>query len=173
MAETAATFELMSSQHVLRTLNRIGRQIIEDNTEELPITLAGINERGGYLANVLYTILDREISAPINIHQLKIDGSSVTAPNNMVLDNVFLIIFDDVIFSGKTMYYAFHKAMDSGNPSMIKLAALIDRGHRKFPVEAQYTGMYSPTKFQEHVQCKFSKDGKPEGVELHYSHSTG
>ncbi len=168
MAESAATIELMSPQHVLRTLNRIARQIIEDNTEELPITLAGVNERGGYLAKVLYKFLDREISASINIHQLTIDGSSVSAPEKMVLNNVFLIIFDDVIFSGKTMYYAFHKAMDSGNPEMIKLAALIDRGHRKFPVEAQYTGMYSPTKFQEHVHCKFTGDGKPEGVELHY-----
>lgn len=154
----------MSARHVLRTLNRIARCIIEDNTDELPIVLAGIDERGSNLSSILFNILDKEISAPI--HHCRFQNGAFQHPEKLNFDGTFLVIFDDVIFSGKTMFTAFHKALDIGEPDTIKLAALIDRGHRKFPVEAQYIGKYSPTKLREHVQCKFSSQHKPLGIDL-------
>ncbi len=168
MAETESDsrLELMSAQHMLRTLNRFSRQILEDNRDELPIVIVGIDERGGYLAGLLSSILDREISASIQWAQLDVKHQSGKLNRNVRLDGVFLIVIDDVIFSGKTMFTAFRNLMDIGEPALMKPAALIDRGHRKFPVEPQYVGKYSPTKFREHVECHFTPEGKPDSVEL-------
>ncbi len=166
MSESNTPIQLMSAQHMLRTLNRFSRQIIEDNTNEHPIVLVGIDERGGYLAGILANILDREISASIKWTRLDVKHQSGKFSRDVHIDDSFLIVIDDVIFSGKTMFTAFRTILERGTPGMIKLAALIDRGHRQYPLYAQYIGSYSPTKLGEHVECRFTKDGKPQKVEL-------
>lgn len=166
MSDSGASLELMSSQRMLRSLNRFSRQIIEDNTEELPIVIIGIDERGGYLAKILSSILDREISASTQWTRIDIKHGSGELSSPVPVDNTFLVLIDDVIFSGKTMFTAFRNIMDRGTPGTMKLSALIDRGHRKYPLYAEYIGSYSPTKLQEHVECRFTSDGKPRAIEL-------
>lgn len=80
-----------------------------------------------------------------------------------------IILMDDVIYSGQTMFQALQMITSVEQPSEIKLSALIDRGHRLYPIDIQYLGLYCPTKLKEHVHCSFTEKGEPDGVWLYPS----
>ncbi len=80
-----------------------------------------------------------------------------------------IILMDDVIYSGQTMFQALQMITSVEQPQEIKLAALIDRGHRRYPIDIQYLGLYCPTKLKEHVHCRFTVNGEPDGVWLYPS----
>ncbi len=72
---------------------------------------------------------------------------------------------DDVIFTGQTMLDAVKKTLDIFSPWVLRTAVLVDRGHRKMPVGATFSGINLPTKLNEHVQVQI-KDEKPFEVIL-------
>ncbi|MEX2632905.1 MAG: phosphoribosyltransferase family protein [Balneolales bacterium] len=160
-------FLLMNASRTDRAITRIARQIVEDSRGQANIILFGIEERGDKLAQILSLRLEDILNERIPYHKLEVKHPGVdeqtTPPVNISGSNV--IIIDDVIFSGKTMHHAFELVMRLGEPEWVRLAVLIDRGHRIYPIEAQYVGLVSPTKLNEHVSCTFD-DGKPNGVWL-------
>ncbi len=152
--------QLLSPARISRTLTRIAFQIIEDNTESLPICLCGIDERGHALAQSISGILNQHRPAQnVSCFKLPVKNEG-PAPELSILTNSFAIIIDDVIFSGNTMFSAL-RMIDEHRPKMVKVAALVDRGHRSYPVEADYTGIVSPTKLNEHVRCLFGEGNTP------------
>lgn len=159
-------FQLMSAARVNRALNRIARQILEDTRGEGNIILFGIGERGEKLATILSSTLQDIQNRPIPFY--KISGKHRDKdPIKLDVDitGSHLIIIDDVIFSGKSMHQAFEQVMNLGEPERVKLAVLVDRGHRLYPIEAQYIGIESSTKLNEQVVCTFD-NGMPDSVWL-------
>ncbi len=163
----------MSPARIDRIIIRFAYQIYENTRGSDQLVIFGINDRGHKLAvrlaSALTDVCQTEISAsPICVE----DASDNSAEPLPFVEGKKVVIIDDVMYSGKTMYYALRKITKSESPDEITLAALIDRGHRRYPLNLQYVGLYCPTKLQEHVRCSFSEQGNPDGVWLLSSSGT-
>ena len=73
------------------------------------------------------------------------------------LDHKKVILCDDVLFTGRTVRAALDAVFDLGRPSFIRLAILVDRGHRELPVRADYVGKNIPTSHTENVVVRFDE----------------
>lgn len=80
------------------------------------------------------------------------------------LDGTRVIIFDEVIFTGRTVRAALDGLMDYGRPAKIELAVLIDRGHREIPIQPDYVGKKIGTNRDQYVKVRFHEDDEREGV---------
>lgn len=165
--ENAGTVILMDSQRIKRSLKRIAHQISEDNRETKELVIMGINERGYAVAELLRRYLSKLSSNDIECHRLPV-GKSNEIDNALSLPDKYVLLVDDVIFSGTTMFNALRLISKKFSPGEIHTATLIDRGHRKFPVFAQFVGMDLPTKLDEHVSVEI-KQNVPDRVLLEKS----
>ena len=151
--DSTDSITLMTSSRIQRSLNRIAHEINETNKTNKPILLIGIDRRGLVVANALEAVLSRVSGSAVNVNQLdtsKNAGEQQLGSSQKQAD-ALIIIVDDVIFSGRTMFNALMVAAKELDPAEIHTAVLIDRGHRKFPVSAEFYGMQLPTKLDEHV----------------------
>ncbi len=84
------------------------------------------------------------------------------------LNGLTLVIVDDVLYTGRTVRAAMDALMDYGRPRAIRLAVLIDRGHRELPVRADHVGKNVPTSLEEIIKVHLVEvDGDGEdGVEI-------
>jgi pyrimidine operon attenuation protein/uracil phosphoribosyltransferase len=79
------------------------------------------------------------------------------------LDEKIVLLVDDVLFTGRTIRAALDALIDFGRPKAIQLVVLVDRGHREFPIRADYVGRNIPTSRQQSVQVRLAEtDGRDE-----------
>lgn len=154
---------LMDEAAINRALTRIAHEIIEANKGAENLVLVGIETRGVPLARTLAAkikaIENREVPVEsINITFYRDDlekkfEQPVMSERSIDSDinNKGIILVDDVIFTGRTVRAAMDALMDNGRPSFIKLAALIDRGHRELPIRPDFVGKNIPTSSSEIV----------------------
>lgn len=156
---------LMDKSRIQRSLKRMAIQVWETLDEGEEIILVGLNDRGFAIATALQMHL-QSILAENSVELFQFDVKNLT--HNKPLPECSektVIIIDDVIFSGKTIFDAL-KAVDSaGEPKKIQTLALLDRGHRTYPIESNITGMSIPTKLGEHIEVLLSNN-QPEQVVL-------
>lgn len=165
--DTSDSITLMSSNRIQRSLNRIAHEINEINKSGKPILLIGIDQRGLVVANALEAILSGVSGAVVTVNPLSLDKESDAQQleTSSEMTDALIIIVDDVIFSGRTMFNALMVTDQQLAPKEIYSAVLIDRGHRKFPVSAEFYGMELPTKLDEHVSV-IIEDESLKKVEL-------
>jgi pyrimidine operon attenuation protein/uracil phosphoribosyltransferase len=72
------------------------------------------------------------------------------------VDGVEVVLVDDVLFTGRTVRAALNAICDLGRPARIRLAVVVDRGHREFPVQPDVVGMVVPTDRQERVRVRIA-----------------
>jgi pyrimidine operon attenuation protein/uracil phosphoribosyltransferase len=70
------------------------------------------------------------------------------------VDGKVVVLVDDVLFSGRTIRAALTALDDIGRPRAVRLAVLVDRGHRELPIRADYVGKNLPTSLDETVQVQ-------------------
>jgi pyrimidine operon attenuation protein/uracil phosphoribosyltransferase len=142
--------ELMGTNRIRRSLKRIALQIWEDLGDEKKPVIIGLNERGYAVSKIIYAYLKNTcgVNADLAHYEASIASFISAEPD---LDGRFVILVDDVIFSASTMFNAILNIFSGCTPAQIKVAVLLDRGHRKFPVEASYTGSHVPTKQYERI----------------------
>lgn len=92
----------------------------------------------------------------------RLESSDIPFP----IDGTRVILFDEVIFTGRTIRAALDGLMDYGRPSKIELAVLIDRGHREIPIQPDYVGEVVPSELTQYVKVRFTEDDEKEGVFL-------
>lgn len=151
-------------------LIRMAYQILEDNYAEEEIHLIGIAAGGEILAKELKKQIEKIARVSVKVHQLKIDKknpltseiSISTAVTN--LENKIVILVDDVTNTGKTGFYAFKPLLDI-NAKSVKMAVLVDRRHKKYPVYSSYVGNKLTTTIQEYISVEF-ENNKAVGVYL-------
>lgn len=146
---------LMDTQRIGRSAKRMGYEIVEQNKANYPIFLFGIDQRGYAVAQLLEQVLTTIFDGTVRSFQLSLkNGKTQNVIHNIETEEVqgsFPIVVDDVIFSGKTMFRALTAMADILRPEEIHSAVMVDRGHRKFPIQAEFYGMKLPTKSNEHV----------------------
>lgn len=146
---------LMNTGRINRSAKRMAYEIMEQNSSNHPIILFGIDQRGYAVAKLLEEVLAN--ISPIEIKTVKIpvkEGNPeeiVAGLSSKDIEKGLLILVDDVIFSGRTMFEALNAIVNNVNPLEIHTAVLIDRGHRKLPIKAEYNAMELPTKLNERV----------------------
>jgi pyrimidine operon attenuation protein/uracil phosphoribosyltransferase len=119
----------------------------------------GIHVRGYSLASTLVEQLAPISSQPVSLHHI---GDQPVAPD----PDSYVVLVDDVLFSGHTMFKALKLLTSSVMPKTLRVSVLVDRGHRLLPIHPDFTGLVSPTKFNEHVEVVFDAAGAPDSVVL-------
>jgi pyrimidine operon attenuation protein/uracil phosphoribosyltransferase len=100
--------------------------------------------------------------------------AKVNLPERFPTENKKIILFDDVLYTGRTVRAAMDALVDAGRPQMIQFAALVDRGHRELPIRADYVGKNVPTSKLEQIRVLLQEvDGKDEVVILQSRGSRG
>jgi pyrimidine operon attenuation protein/uracil phosphoribosyltransferase len=134
----------------------MAHEIAEHNVDGAPIALFGINDRGYAVAGALANLLNPIFNDEVRLFKLPLKEKNTddVLEDIALPDNHYPVIVDDVIFSGKTMFKALKKISNHIHPPEIHTAVLVDRGHRKFPVKAEFYGMELPTKLDEHVSVE-------------------
>lgn len=149
---------IMTPRHVERTLNRLAYQIVERNRGAENLVILGILQSGAVLAHKLAHDINRIESSSLQSHGLDTSSyrddraeSQLDTQELPDLTDKDVILVDDVLFTGRTVRAALDAVVQFGRPRSIQLAVLIDRGHREFPIQPDYTGRIMPTKHREQV----------------------
>lgn len=150
---------LMPKAHVDRAITRMAYQIQEDHAGNAPIVLYGHRIRGTWVAERLAAALKPISTQPVRV--VTVDDQPIRAESS-----TYAVMVDDVIFSGRTMMHAIRMVTSHQTPDILRCAVLVDRGHRALPIQPDFTGLVSPTKFDEHVEVVFEPDGRPDSVVL-------
>lgn len=167
---------IMSPLQVQRTLTRLAYEIVERNRGADNLVVFGIKRAGAELAKSLTAHLARIEGTPIRSHELEVtafrddvvDGKNVCsehvadAPD---VDDRDVILVDDVLFTGRTVRAALDAVVRFGRPRSIQLMVLIDRGHREYPIQADYVGKEIPTKHMERVVVELGDEIAVQVVE--------
>lgn len=140
---------LMDKPRMQRTLKRMAIQIWERWGAKDDLVLIGLNERGFTVAQELATYLTSLTKKKMKAHRYDVDGTSSAIPD---CNDKLVLLVDDVIFSGKTMFSALSSICRIYEPSGIEIAALVDRGHRAYPLRTDLMGISVPTKLGEHIE---------------------
>jgi pyrimidine operon attenuation protein / uracil phosphoribosyltransferase len=146
-----------------RALTRIAHEIIEQAGGSEGVALVGIKTRGVTLAQrIAQKMAAIEGTKPavgaldITLYRddlgLKAEQPRVRSTEiNFPLTGRIVILVDDVLFTGRTIRAAMDALMDLGRPRVIRLAVLVDRGHRELPIRPDYIGKNLPTSRRETV----------------------
>lgn len=162
------SFVLMDKDRIDRSLKRIAYQIREQNREDKPIFILGIDDRGFAISQKLAEFLESLTGNNVQTERIAIKDKKEPDTANvsgLPADNSYLVIADDVIFSGRTMFQALKSVSEKLGAQEIHTVALVDRGHRQLPIMAEFSGIELPTKLNEHVSVKI-KDGILDNVQL-------
>lgn len=141
-------------------------EIYERNYREKEIIFLGINPRGirvaRELARAFRTIAPIRFSvSEINIEKKSGVSSGAQIAGKINVSGKTVIIVDDVMYSGYTLFYSVETAMKKSARS-VQIAVLIDRGHRQVPVSPNYVGLELATTLQEHVRVELFPESKKE-----------
>lgn len=147
-----------------RALTRIAHEVLEKNKGIEDCVLVGIRTRGAPLAQRLAKRIKQIEAEDVPVGELDITlyrddlreksedpvvkGSHIPVP----VTGKKIILVDDVLFTGRTVRAAMDALIDLGRPRAIQLAILVDRGHREFPIRADYVGKNVPTSRTEIIQ---------------------
>ncbi|RPA62399.1 bifunctional pyr operon transcriptional regulator/uracil phosphoribosyltransferase PyrR [Aerococcus agrisoli] len=161
---------IMNEKEISRALTRLAHEIIERYKGIENLVLVGIETRGVPLANRLGAkIGEIEGVIPveaINIEAYRDDAEGTAAPvakSDVDLTGKKVILVDDVLYTGRTTRAALDACVDLGRPAEIALAVLVDRGHREFPIKADFVGKNIPTAKEEEVKVSLNEiDGADE-----------
>ncbi|MDB5053584.1 MAG: bifunctional pyr operon transcriptional regulator/uracil phosphoribosyltransferase [Bacilli bacterium] len=154
---------LMDEIAMRRALTRIAHEILEKNKGVENCMLIGIRTRGIFLAQRIAQLINEIEQTPIPVGEIDVTlyrddiagkNSGNQVSNNQTLDvrNKKLILFDDVLYTGRTVRAAMDALMDIGRPELIQLAVLVDRGHRELPIRPDYVGKNVPTSKMEEIE---------------------
>lgn len=150
---------LLNENDITRALTRITHEILENNDDIENIVLVGIKTRGEYLMQRIANNIKKfegievdTISLDINYWRDDQKKTDVKPEINYDFLGKKVVLIDDVLFGGRTIRAAMDAVVSHGRPETIQLAVLIDRGHREFPIRADYVGKNIPTSQKESVK---------------------
>lgn len=154
---------LMDQRRIKRTLKRIAIQVWEKVEDVEDLIIIGLNERGFAAANELAGYLSSYTDNLSPVYQYTVQGAS-TDTKLPDCNDKFVLLVDDVIFSGKTMFSALSVVCSIYDPKTVEIAVLIDRGHRKFPLATNMSGISVPTKPGEHIEVMLNNSQLEEAI---------
>ena len=163
---------VMTAEDIDLAIQRIALQILERNHGCGAMAIVGIHTCGVYVARRIHGYIMSQSNETVPFGSLDInlyrDDWSLISQNPIVktteitfdVDNTNIVLVDDVIFTGRTIRAAMDAIMDYGRPNTIQLAALVDRGGRELPIQADYIGMTTGILQNERIKVALNALGK-------------
>ena len=154
---------IMDDVEILAGVRELSQQIARDCSDLDRLLILGIRSKGSYLAQRIAAELEERQKRKPEVGEVEIYGSGEEirriAPADaemapMVLKDRTIILVDDVIYTGRTVNSALSIIFRSGRPQSVRLAVLIDRGHREVPLKPNYVGKHIPSSERERVRVK-------------------
>jgi pyrimidine operon attenuation protein / uracil phosphoribosyltransferase len=169
--------QILDADDLRRALVRIAHEIVERNGGTRDLVLVGVRSRGVPLAQRLARLIEEHEGVGVPVGSLDItfyrDDLTRIAHAPIVkrtdampeVGGKTVVLVDDVLFTGRTVRAALDAITDHGRPLAVRLAVIIDRGHRELPIRPDYVGKNLPTSRDENVQVRLSEtDGDDEVV---------
>ena len=166
---------ILTGEQIRRAIVRISHEIVEKQAGTAGLVLIGIQRRGVPLARRIAAAIAEHDGAHVPVGALDItfyrDDLSLVAQQPIVrgtdlpfdLNGATVVLVDDVLYTGRTVRCAMDALVDFGRPRAIRLAVLIDRGHRELPIRADHVGKNVPTSRGEQVHVHVAEvDGADE-----------
>ena len=151
--------KILDEKQIRQKIRRLTIEILERNLDEPEIILAGINNNGLEMANLLMQELVGRTEAHITLTRLRLNPASPTQhpivlemPIEQVAGKVVIIV-DDVANTGRTIYYAIKPLLDV-LPKKVEVAVLVDRKHKSFPIQSDYVGLSLATTLKENIDVQ-------------------
>ncbi len=146
-----------------RALVRIAHEIVEHNRGTDDLVLVGIRTRGAPLAERIASEIASFEGCDVPSGALDVtlyrDDVALRGPRTLEattvptdLDGGVVVLVDDVLYTGRTVRAAFDALLELGRPRAVRLAVLVDRGHRELPIRADHVGRNLPTSAHEVVR---------------------
>jgi pyrimidine operon attenuation protein/uracil phosphoribosyltransferase len=163
---------LLDAAGVRRTLSRLAHEIVEANGGTENLVLVGIQRRGATIATRLADAIAAfegtrppDGSLDVTLHRDDFAQRGLRAapqPSSLPpIDGRNVVLVDDVLYTGRTVRAALDALNHFGRPRLVRLAVLVDRGHRELPIRADMVGKNIPTTLQDDVQVLIEEvDGR-------------
>ena len=171
--------QVLDARGVARALERMAAELVERVGDEKLLYLVGVQTRGVPIARRLARLIAAATRHEPPVGALDIalyrDDVGPWRPAHqqpilrdtelpVAVDGKVVCLVDDVLYTGRTVRAALDTLMDYGRPQAIRLAVLVDRGHRELPIAADFVGRSVPTSHAEDVQVRLSECDGEEGV---------
>jgi pyrimidine operon attenuation protein / uracil phosphoribosyltransferase len=157
---------VLDARDIGRALTRISHEILERNKGGSDLVLLGIPSRGVPLAQRIaeriasvegYDVPVGSLDVTMYRDDLRMKPARALLPTQIPsggIDGKTVVLVDDVLFSGRTIRAALDALGDIGRPKAVRLAVLVDRGHRELPIRADFVGKNLPTSLVERVRVR-------------------
>jgi pyrimidine operon attenuation protein/uracil phosphoribosyltransferase len=151
---------ILDGDAVKRKIRRMALEIAEQNSEEKDFLFAGIVGNGVVVAQSVAAELKRIVPVTVNVVTIQLnkkDPLEVNLNPQTGIEGKVIIITDDVANTGKTMFYAL-KPFLQAYPKKLQTLVLVERSHKQFPVQTDYTGLTIATTLQEHIAVEATEE---------------
>lgn len=172
------TRTVLHEADISRALTRIAHEILESNRGAENLVLLGIPTRGVTLAHRLGTLIGdiAGIAVPIGSLDVTLFRDDLAKhptrsprPTEIPaggIDGKTVVLVDDVLFSGRSIRAALDAIQSIGRPAAVRLAILVDRGHRELPIRPDFIGKNIPSSRQERVNVRLLETDGIEAVTI-------
>jgi len=178
---------VLQQADITRALTRISHEILESAGFGKPgddrpggddLVLLGIPTRGVLLAERIGAILESLVpgscaTGALDVTMYRDDLSrqptrtpSPTSVPPGGIDGKTVVLVDDVLYSGRTIRAALDALNDLGRPRAVRLAVLVDRGHRELPIRADFVGKNLPSAAAERINVRLAEVDGDDVVEI-------
>ena len=176
---------VLDEPDISRALTRIAHEILERNRGATDLVLLGIPSRGVPLAHRVAARMAavEGVEVPVGSldvtmyrDDLRMRPARTLMPTEIPpggLDGRTVVLVDDVLFSGRTIRAALDAMTDVGRPRAVRLAVLVDRGHRELPIRADFVGKNLPTALAEKVSVRLTEVDGVDRVSITGTGGTG
>jgi pyrimidine operon attenuation protein / uracil phosphoribosyltransferase len=167
---------VLDARDITRALTRIAHEILERNKGASDLVLLGIPTGGVPLAHRIARRIAEVESTHVPVgsldvtmyrDDLRMRPVRALLPTDIPaggIEDKVVVLVDDVLFSGRTIRAALDAMNDLGRPRAVRLAVLVDRGHRDLPIRADFVGKNLPTSLVENVTVRLHEIDGTDGV---------
>lgn len=153
---------LLNHEQIQQKINRMAYQLFENNYTETELVLAGIQQRGYVLAQKIKAVLANFSKQKVTLLSIEVEKDTPYANfqskeiERHLFENKVVVVIDDVLNSGKTMIYGVNQFLHAPVKKIATLV-LVDRNHKRFPINADYVGISLATTLKQNIKVVFSE----------------
>lgn len=167
---------ILNASHISSIFERFRKEMSRRYDSLDQVVFIGVRTRGPYIAKRLAQLIQKhhEITIPVGEMDITLyrDDLNALLPGGTIdhtripfdIANKIVVLFDDVLYTGRTVRAAVDHLIDLGRPRMIHLAVIIDRGGRELPIAANYVGKTVRLSAGKNIQVRLKEIDKRDEV---------